>query len=133
MRKSSYTRLSLEERVEIQVQLSRGRSYGQIALALGRSKSNIQRAVAPWTRDRYQAVKANEYAQKGAQARKSGKFKINFHDCLRDYIFAKRNVRWFPKQICNIMRTEYPDDKTMQITGTDTTTVRAAFEAEFLA
>ncbi|MDI9320763.1 MAG: hypothetical protein QM530_09885, partial [Phycisphaerales bacterium] len=36
--------------------------YGQIALALGRSKSNIQRAVAPWTRDRYQAVKANEYA-----------------------------------------------------------------------
>lgn len=115
MCKSSYTRLRLEERIEIQVQLSHAKSYGQIAIILGRSKSSIQREVAPWTRARYQATKADDYAQKGAKARKAGKFSIKYNDALRVYIFAKLALRWSPEQICHSLRTEYPDDKTMQI------------------
>lgn len=110
-----YTRLRIEERIQIQVELSHFKNYGEIALLLGRSKSSIQREVGPWGRSRYQALKADEYAQKGAKARKWGKIKITADGSLRSYIFAKLELRWSPEQISYALRAEYPDDKNMHI------------------
>jgi len=67
-----YKRLSLEERIQIEIGLSHNRSYGQIGLALARPKSSICREVKPWGKEKYNAAKAHSYSEKASSMRKKG-------------------------------------------------------------
>jgi transposase, IS30 family len=111
----SYKRLTLDERVTIQTRLSHGESYGAISKILNRTKSTIQREVGPWTRNKYNAVKADKYAQKGASGRKAGVIKVKLNSVLCDYINEKLELRWSPEQISFSLAKEHVNDSTMQI------------------
>ena len=112
--KSDYKRLSLDERITIQVLLAQNKSFGQIAAELQRDKSAISREVSPWGRQRYKAAKAHQYAQKGAAARKRGKLKT-CNEALTAYIHDMLALRWSPEQISHSLKAQYPDQLHMQL------------------
>lgn len=110
----NYHRLGLSDRVKIEVALSHNKSYQQIAVELDRNKSSICREVTLWNRLKYKAVKAQEYAQKGASIRKKGKSKLVGGVSLLAYIQEKLELRWSPEQISNNLKNQYPEQKEMQ-------------------
>lgn len=111
----NYHRLTLSDRVKIEVALSHNKSFHQIAVEIGRNKSSICREVTPWSRLKYKAVKAQEYAKKGASIRKKGKSKLVECVSLLAYIREKLDLRWSPEQISNSLRNQHPEQKEMQI------------------
>lgn len=111
----SYSRLTLEERIEIEVGLSHGKSYSAIAMQIGRSKSTVLREVSPWTREKYRSVRANEYANKGASARKRNKKKIPVNKTLCEYIQRKLELRWSPEQISMNLKKDFANDMSMHV------------------
>ena len=113
--KKGYKRLSLEQRVIIQIELSHNSSYGSISKSLGRSVSCIQREVSPWGRARYDAVKAHQYAQKGAKSRKQGKIKLRINERLNKYVSRKLELRWSPEQFSFSLKSEFPTEPSMQV------------------
>ena len=115
MRKVTYKRLSLEDRIEIQTALILQKSYAEIGRILGRDKSSIQREVAPWGRERYKALLAENYAEKGASSRKRGKVKIVLNPELLDFILKKLDLRWSPEQISHSLANKFPNKPAMQI------------------
>ena len=110
---TGYQRLSMDERICIQVAIAKGASYGQISKELNRSKSAIIREVGPWGRHRYKAEKAHQYAQIEASSRKRGKVKIN-NQTLIGVIGDKLALRWSPEQISRWLKINYPDQPAMQ-------------------
>jgi IS30 family transposase len=114
MHTCSYQRLSLDERISIQIAIAAGDSYGNIAASLNRSKSTILREVRPWANG-YKAVKAHQYAEYGARSRKRGKVKILLHQPLLTVIEDKLNLRWSPEQISNYLKANFADESAMQI------------------
>ena len=110
-----YKRLSIENRIAIELGLSHGKSYGSICQSIGHSKSCVQREVSPWGREKYCAVKANDYAVKGASSRKKGRVKIKMCDRLREYISQKLELRWSPEQISYSLKQTFATDTTMQV------------------
>lgn len=111
----NYKRLSLLERVEIEISLSHDRSYELIANRLNRNRSSICREVKPWGRSKYKAVRAHDYAEKGASIRKKGKNKLKKEGTLLSYLKEKLELRWSPEQISNHLKNEFPDQKEMHI------------------
>ena len=111
----AYSRLSLEDRISIQLHLANDRSYGQIATLLSRNKSSIQREVAPWGRTAYRAAKAHQYADLGARDRKRGKTKLALQSSLLEFIKEKLELRWSPEQISHFLKTNFADNPAMQI------------------
>lgn len=83
-------------------------------MELDRSKSSICREVRPWNRLKYKAVKAQEYAEKGASIRKKGKSKLAGCVSLLAYVQEKLELRWSPEQISNNLKNQYPQQKEMQ-------------------
>ena len=75
MMQKKYDRLSFDERIEIEKMLSHQKSYGDIATALNRSKSTIQRDVIKQGREQYKSMKAECLAVGKSSNRKSGKNK----------------------------------------------------------
>ncbi len=57
-----YSRLSFDERIEIEKLLSHKKSYTDIATALNRSKSTIQRDVVKQGIEQYKAIEAERLA-----------------------------------------------------------------------
>ena len=110
-----YERLTLDERVKIELGLSHNMSYSAIAADLSRCKSSISREVSPWTRERYSALKAQNYADKGASIRKKGHKKILGNAALSGYIHQKLEVRWSPEQISRSLQHDYLNDAKMQV------------------
>lgn len=111
---TGYRRLSLDERICIQVAIAKGSSYGQIAKELNRSKSTIIREVGSWGRNRYKAEKAHQYAQIEAANRKRDKVKTR-SESLAATLRDKLALRWSPEQISQWLKTNYPDQPDMQI------------------
>jgi len=58
MMQKKYGRLSFDERIEIEKLLSHKKSYADIAMALNRSKSTIQRDVIKQGIEQYKAMAA---------------------------------------------------------------------------
>lgn len=111
----NYHRLTLSDRVKIEVALSHNKSYEQIAVELGKNKSSIWREIALWNPLKYKAVKAQQYAEKGASIRKKGKSKLVGSVFLLAYIQEKLELRWSPEQISNNLTNQYPEQKEMQV------------------
>ena len=82
MMTKKYVRLTFNERIEIEKLLSHKKSYADIATALQRSKSTIQRDVIKQGRDSYKAMNAQWFAVGKASNRKSGKNKIKVCEAL---------------------------------------------------
>ena len=95
-------RLSLNERIQIEIQYSQGRNLGEIAkhLGCGRNKSTISREIRGRPRrgfGKYQAYQANCRAVKREESR--GKRERLKNEATRTYTKEKLKLGWTPEQI----------------------------------
>jgi len=110
-----YSRLSFDERIEIEKLLSHKKSYTDIATALNRSKSTIERDVVKQGIEQYKAIEAERLAVGKSSNRKSGKNKLKQCEALGNYVLEKLALRWSPRQISVSLQRQFPENKTMQI------------------
>lgn len=110
-----YVRLTFDERIEIEKLLSHKKSYADIAIALSRSKSAIQREVIKQGRESYKAMHAECLAAGKSSNRKSGRNKIKVCEALEKYVLEKLQLRWSPRQISVSLQRKFPENKAMQI------------------
>ncbi len=115
MMTKKYSRLTFDERIEIEKLLSHKKSYADIATALNRSKSTIQRDVKRQGRDCYKAMTAECSAVGNSSNRKDGKTKIKVCEALEKYVLEKLQLRWSPRQISVSLQRKFPENKAMQI------------------
>jgi len=115
MMQKKYSRLSFDERIEIKKLLSHKKSYTDIATALNRSKSTIQRDVMKQGIAQYKAMEAERLAVGKSSNRKSGKNKIKQCQALERYVLEKMQLRWSPRQISISLQRRFPETKAMQI------------------
>jgi IS30 family transposase len=115
MMTKNYVRLTFNERIEIEKLLSHKKTYADIARALNRSKSTIQRDVIKQGRDTYKAMNAECSAVGKSSNRKSGKNKIKLCEALENYVLEKLHLRWSPRQISVSLQRSFPENKAMQI------------------
>lgn len=115
MRKRSPRQLSLEEREEISVGISKGMSYRQIALQLNRSASTVSREVQRNSSGSgiYRALSADAEAYE--QAKRPKLCKLATHPELKKLVACKLDKKWSPEQISMWLRVQYPGDQSMQI------------------
>lgn len=110
-----YQRLNLSERIQIEIGLSHSKSLSLIATELGRSKSTISREVAPWGKQKYNALKSHDYAERCSSLRKKNKQKIVLRSSISDYICEKLQLRWSPEQISKSLKNEFPNNTSMHV------------------
>jgi IS30 family transposase len=107
-------RLSLEERVEICLGLERNESVRAIARRLNRHPSTVSREVAANRgAANYRPLEAHRRAHQRARRPKATKLAKNPFLCAR--VVADLGELLSPQQIATRLRTEFPDDQTMQI------------------
>jgi IS30 family transposase len=103
----SGTRLSLEERVEIQLGLQRKQSLRRIAEGLGRAASTISREVNHHGGRRgYKAVAAHRAAERDARRPKQPKLASLE---LGGEVQTRLLTLWSPQEIAAKLRLEFPD------------------------
>lgn len=107
--------MTFDERIEIGKLLSHKKSYTDIAAALTRAKSTIQKEVNKQGRKSYKAMEAERLAVGSVSNRRSGKSKIKQNPELENYVLEKLSLRWSPWQIHVSLQRTFPDDKAMQI------------------
>ncbi len=91
MMQKKYARLAFSERIEIEKLLSHQNNYTEIALALNRSKSTIQREVLQQGWGHYKALKGECYAVGKSSNRKDGKSKIKQCEALENMCWKSLN------------------------------------------
>ncbi|MGW3661531.1 IS30 family transposase, partial [Streptomyces sp. NPDC005151] len=105
------------DRIHIADRLREKATVRAIAAELGRSPSTVSREIR---RNRHPGN--GQYRPHAAQARadarrprpKTGK--IGQNPELRDFIQDHLTLRWSPEQICNALRTRFPDRPEMHVT-----------------
>ena len=108
------SRLSLPERVEIQLGLQRGESYRSIGRRIGRAASTVCREVhADGDHEHYAPFRAHRRAE--ALRRRPKPTKLSCHPGLRARVEADLERLWSPRQIAQRLRSEFGDDTTMSI------------------
>ncbi len=106
--------LHLVDREEISRGLASGHSFGRIARGLGRSVSTISREVARNKgRTLYRASQADALCwQRAARPKECV---LTTRPALARVVAEKLQVLWAPQQIACWLKTEYRDDRTMQV------------------
>ena len=110
-----YSRLSFQERIEIEKLLSHQKSFTDIALALSRHKSTIQRDVSRHQKKPYSAMGATWEAVSLSSNRRSGKCKIKQCIELENYVLEKLKKKWSPRQISVSLSIAFPKNNAMQL------------------
>jgi IS30 family transposase len=106
-------RLSLEDRIEIQLGVERGKSFRTIAIELGRAPSTIAREVGHHGgREHYKAVTAHEDARRAARRPKSCKLTTL---ALRTEVEQRLLQLWSPQEIAAKLRTEFAAQPEMWV------------------
>ncbi|MFE4594813.1 IS30 family transposase [Streptomyces laurentii] len=104
------------DRIHIADRLREKATVRAIAAELGRSPSTISREIR---RNRHpgSGVYRSHAAQARADARRprSKTGKIGQNPELRDFIQARLDIRWSPQQICQALRTQFPDRPEMHV------------------
>lgn len=100
--KKSNKRLNLDERIQIEIKYSQGKTMGEIAkhLGKGRNKSTVSREIGGRPRQgrgKYRAYEANCRAVKREESR--GKRKRLKNEATRTYVKEKLKLGWTPEQI----------------------------------
>lgn len=110
----SEARLSVDERIEIALGLSRGESYRAMAARIQRAPSTVCREVAAGGgRSRYRPMAAHRAAH--ARARRPKPTKLMANRALRERVTADLLEFWSPEQIARRLREDFGDDTAMQI------------------
>ena len=110
----SAARLSLDDRVDIQLGVGRGESFRLIAASIGRAPSTVCREVAAnGGRAGYRALKADRRARSEARRPKTPKLAAN--PALQDRVVAELRKLWSPQQISRRLRAEFGDDPAMTV------------------
>ena len=104
-----YHRITLAEREYIAVELGKGSTYTDIAIALGRNVSTVQREVIRHSDcDGYWACLAHQRALGKAQYCHRKPNRITSGGDLAELILQKLKLRWSPKQISLWLKEEQP-------------------------
>ena len=109
-------RLSLEDRVEIQVGIERGESGAQIGRRLGWDASTVTREIARHStggRDGYRPFEAHRRAC--ANAHRVKPTKLGSDPVLLALVTAWLQRWWSPQQIARRLREEFPDRPEMWV------------------
>lgn len=109
-------RLSLEDRVEIQVGIERGESGAQIGRRLGWDASTVTREIARHStsgRDGYRPFEAHRRACANAYRLKPTK--LGSDPVLLALVTAWLQQWWSPQQIARRLRQEFPDRPEMWV------------------
>ena len=105
--------LSILEREQILLGVSRAASLRAIARDLGRSPSTISRELAAnGGRAGYGAWRAHRRAREAARRPKPRKLR---HGKLRREVSRRLLALWSPQQIAQRLRSDYPDDPDMRV------------------
>ncbi|MGE0307428.1 MAG: IS30 family transposase, partial [Acidimicrobiia bacterium] len=113
-RTRSALRLSLVEREEISLGISRGDTATLIAVGLGRSVSTITREIkANGGRTVYRAAAADSRALRHARRPKQAKLATCHR--LRVEVEVQLALRWSPQQISARLTVDFPDDVEMRV------------------
>jgi len=113
---TTYVRLKDDEREEISRGLAAGDTLTAIAHRLGRPTCTISREVGPnGGRSSYRAQGASQRSRRNASSRHRGRYKLDQHPELLEYVTERLTARWSPDQIARTLRKEYSDDETMRI------------------
>jgi len=100
------SRLSIEEREQISILLSKGHTYTFIARAIGRSVSTIGREVyRNSSAVEYRAVLAHSQAKKRQRCSHRREGRILSNDSMRLLIYEKLKLLWSPYQISIWLKT----------------------------
>jgi IS30 family transposase len=132
-------RLSVEERIEIQVGVGRDESLRSIGRRLGRAASTIKRELDRNVANRYDGRKSGYRRKEAFGARQSGSSstvryaalagersaanrarrpklrRFAVADTLRDEVQTRLELRHSPRQIAKRLRSDYPDDPEMWV------------------
>ena len=116
-RRQTRARLSLADRVHIEVAVKMGRSMRAIAADLGRQPSTITREVKSHARPdgRYLAKRAHAIAFE--EARRPQPSKIEANPVLKAAILADLlgKKKWSPEQIAGRLRRDHPGEPAMNV------------------
>jgi len=110
-----YSRLSFQERIEIEKLLSHQKSFTNIALSLNRHKFTIQRDVSRHQENPYSAMGDTWEAVSLSSNRRSGKCKIKQCIELENYVLEKLKKKWSPRQISVSLSIAFPKNNAMQL------------------
>src|SRR5215207_477921 len=97
--KQKFTRLNLQERIQIEKYFDKGFSPSSIAILLGRHKSTITRELQKTHYKSYQAFHAHVKSVRICSAKNYGRSKILDNKELQQYVHAQLRKRWSPEQI----------------------------------
>jgi IS30 family transposase len=112
--------LTLEQRETIALMLAAGQPQKDIATAIGKDPGTVSREIArnspPPSRGKAQPYRAL-YAHRKAMARapRPKAAKLTTHAELRDYVEARLEEKWSPKQISHTLRVDFPDRQDMRV------------------
>jgi IS30 family transposase len=110
----SEARLSIDERIDIALGLTRGESFRAIGRRIGRAASTVSREVnAAGGRCGYQPMTAHRRAHQ--RARRPKRTKLSANPRLRRRVAADLRRLWSPEQIARRLRVDFGDDEAMRI------------------
>lgn len=117
MEKKKYKRLSLKERVIIQILLEENKTKSFISEKLKRARSTITREVNKWVQhpgETYNAELAHWNAEDD-YLNKRNLDKIGTYKSLKFYVYKGLLNEWSPEQISGRIKDDYPNDAVMSI------------------
>jgi IS30 family transposase len=113
-RTSPRSRLTLADRAAIQEGMRAGRSLRSIAADLGFSHTTVSREVRRASvGGAYDFACAQRRAER--EARRPRARRLDSDAVLRAYVAAGLARAWSPRQVCERMRLEFPDDGRMRV------------------
>ncbi len=105
-----YTHLNLVERDVITTMLSEKKSLGEIAKALGRSKSTISRELKRNSSPHYKLYLSHRAHGRAVDRRKKAARRPRLkNDRIDSYVRAKLKEGWSPEQIAGKIGIDHPD------------------------
>ena len=117
MKKTS--KLTFEERVQINTHLEHRLRPAQIAKKLARHRSTISRELKLWgikdNFEDYDPALAHFYARDGFGIIRRFENKLIKHPPLLNLVIRKLKRRWSPQQIAGYLKRKFPKTKSMQI------------------
>jgi len=113
--KTKYTRINMQERVQIEKYFDNGLSVSSIAILLGRNKSTISRELKNTHYNSYLAYNAHVKSTMICSNKNYGKSKIQDNRQLFKFVVFHLRKRWSSEQISLSLKKNFPNEKHMQV------------------
>ena len=113
--KTKYSRLNMQERIQIEKYFDKGFSASSIAILLGRNKSTISRELKNTHYNSYLAYNANMKAARIRLDKNYGRSKIQDNKQLYQFVVSHLRRKWSPEQISLYLKQKYRNEKHMQV------------------